>query len=66
MMSFNVTGQVENAIAYLAAERLKNRPIMETFYIYLDFELPIVISDGLDVGVGDWGDDVIITVPIEF
>lgn len=66
IMSFDVTGQVQDAIAYLAAERLKNCPIMETFYIYLDFELPIVISDGLDVGVGDWGDDVIITVPIEF
>lgn len=63
-MRFDVTDQVEKAIAYLSAERLKNRPIMETFYIYLDFELPIVISDGMDVGVGDWGDDVIVTVPI--
>lgn len=66
MMTFDVTEQVENAITYLAAERLKNSPIMETFYIYLEFELPIVVSDGLDVGVGDWGDDVIITVPIKF
>lgn len=65
-MSFDVTDQVENAIAYLTEMRLKNQPIMDTFYIYLDFELPIVVSDGLDVGVGDWGDDIIITVPIEF
>lgn len=65
-ITFDVTDQVEKAIAYLAAERLKDRPIMEIFYIYLDFELPIVISDGMDVGVGDWGDDVIITVPIKF
>lgn len=64
-MNFDVTAQVEQAIAYLAAERLKNTPIMNTFYIYLDFELPIVTSDGLDVGVGDWGDDVIITVPVK-
>lgn len=65
-MTFDVTEQVEKAIAYLSAERIKNRPIMETFYIYLEYELPIVISDGMDVGVGDWGDDVIVTVPIEF
>lgn len=65
-ITFDVTDQVEKAIAYLAAERLKHRPIMETFYIYIEFELPVVTSDGLDVGVGDWGNDVIISVPIEF
>lgn len=65
-MTFDVTDQVEKAIKYLSTERLKNRPIMETFYIYLDFGLPIVVSDGLDVGVADWGNDVIITVPIKF
>lgn len=66
MLTFDVTDQVEAAIENLAAERLKNRPIMETFYIYIDFELPVVISDGMDVGLGEWGDDVIITVPINF
>lgn len=65
-MIFDVTAQVEKAIAYLAAERLKNRPIMETFYIYLDFALPVIVSDGLDVGLGDWGNDVIISVPVKF
>lgn len=65
-MTFDVTDQVEQSIAYLSAERLNSCPIMDTFYIYIDYELPIVISDGLDVGVGDWGNDVIITVPIEF
>lgn len=65
-MTFDVTDQVEKAIEYLSTERLKHRPIMETFYIYLDFALPIIVSDGLDVGVGDWGTDVIITVPIKF
>lgn len=65
-MTFDVTEQVQEAIAYLAAERLNDCPIMKTFYIYIEFELPIVISDGMDVGLGEWGDDVIITVPIEF
>lgn len=65
-MTFDVTDQVEKTVAYLAAERLKNCPIMETFYIYIEFDLPIVISDGMDVGLGEWGDDIIITVPIEF
>lgn len=65
-MTFDVTDQVEQAIEYLAAERLKNCSIMETFYIYIDFELPVVISDGMDVGLGEWGEDVIITVPIYF
>lgn len=65
-MSFDVTDQVEKAISYLSAERLKNRPIMDTFYIYIEFTLPVVISDGMDVGVEDWGNDVIVTVPIEF
>lgn len=65
-MTFDVTEQVEKAIAYLATERLNNRPIMETFYIYIEFDLPIVISDGMDVGLGEWSDDVIITVPIKF
>lgn len=65
-MTFDVTDQVKNAIAYLSAERLKNRPIMETFYIHIEFDLPVVISDGMDVGLGEWGDDVIISVPIKF
>lgn len=65
-MTFDVTDQVVKAIEYLAAERLKNRPVMETFYINIEFELPVVISDGMDVGLGEWGDDVIITVPIKF
>lgn len=66
MMTFDVTDQVEPIIAYLSAERLNDTPIMDTFYIYIEYELPIVVSDGMDVGVGDWGDDVIVTVPIEF
>lgn len=65
-MTFDVTDQVEQAIEYLSAERLNGCPIMDTFYIYIDYELPIIVSDGMDVGVGDWGDDVIVTVPIEF
>lgn len=64
-MTFDVTDQVENAIAYLSGERLKHCPIMETFYIYLDFALPVVVSDGLDLGVADWGNDIIITIPIK-
>lgn len=65
-ITFDVTGQVEEAIAYLAAERLKDRHIMETFYIRIEFELPVVTSDGMDVGLGEWGDDVIINIPIKF
>lgn len=66
-MTFDVTDQVETAISYLAAERLKNTPIMETFYIYIEFTLPIVSStpnSGVDVGLEEWGNDVIITVPM--
>ena len=63
-MRFDVTNQVENAIAYLKAERLKDRSIMETFYIIIEFELPPVISDNLDVGIDDWGNDIIVTIPI--
>lgn len=66
LMTFDVTDQVEEAINYLTTERLKNCPIMDTFHIYIEYDLPIVISDGMDVGLGEWGDDVIITVPIEF
>lgn len=65
-MSFDVTDQVKQAISYLNAERLKNRPIMETFYIYIDLDLPAVVSDNLNVGVLDWGNDVIVTVPITY
>lgn len=64
-MTFDVTDQVRRAIDYLAAERLKSRPIMETFYIIVEFELPPVVSDNMDVGVQDWGDDVIVTIPIK-
>lgn len=63
-MRFDVTDQVENAIKYLKAERLRNRPIMETFYIIIEFELPPVISDNLDVGIDDWGNDIIVSIPI--
>lgn len=66
MMTFDVTDQVEQAIATLSAERLNDTPIMDTFYIHIEYELPVVVSDGMDVGVGDWGEDIIITVPIEF
>lgn len=65
-MAFDVTDQVNKAITYLTAERLKNKPIMDTFYIFIEFELPNVVSDNMDVGVEDWGNDVIITVPIKF
>lgn len=66
MMSFDVTDQVEQIIAYLSTERLGDCPIMETFYIHIEFELPIVNSDNMDVALGEWGDDVIISVPIKF
>ena len=64
-MYFDVTDQVEKAIEYLKAERLKDRPIMETFYIVVEYELPPVISDNLKVGVADWGNDIIVTIPIK-
>lgn len=65
--SFDVTDQVKPYIEFLKQERNKNNPfITQPIIIYLYFELPIVISDGMDVGVKDWGDDVIVTVPIQF
>lgn len=64
-MNFDVTDQVEKAIEYLNAGRLKNRPIMETFHIIIEYELPPVISDNLDVGIDDWGNDIIVTIPIK-
>ena len=65
--TFDVTHQVEPFIEYLKQERVKNNPyITQPITLNLYIELPVVISDGMDVGVKDWGDDVIVTVPIEF
>lgn len=64
--TFDVTDQVLPFIDYIKAERLKNNPIITIpIELFLYIELPVVVSDGMDVGVGDWGDDVIVTIPIK-
>lgn len=64
--SFDVTDQVEPFIEYLKQERNNNNPFITLpIELNLYMELPVVISDGMDVGVKDWGDDVIVTVPIK-
>lgn len=39
-------------------------PAMEQIIIEVWFNLPAVVDDSIDVGVGDWGTDIIIPIPI--
>lgn len=39
-------------------------PAMEQIIIEVWFDLPAIIDESIDVGVGDWGSDIIIPVPI--
>lgn len=65
--SFDVTDQLKPFIEFLKEERNQINPIITLpIELNLYIELPLVISDGMDVGVRDWGDDVIVTVPIKF
>lgn len=41
-------------------------PPMNVIVIEVWFELPVVVGDNLDVGVEDWGQDIIIPIPIGF
>lgn len=65
-----VTRSVGEAIIKIKAEEAKfladgTIPKLETIIIEVWFELPPIEGDGsLDVGVGDWGSDIIVSVPI--
>lgn len=39
-------------------------PAMETITVEVWFELPTVPDGSIDVGVGDWGDDIVIPIPM--
>lgn len=64
-----VTGSVGSAIVKIRAEEAKFEadgvvPLMETIIIEIWFDLPAVVDGSIDVGVGDWGTDIIIPIPI--
>ena len=64
--NFDITDQVEQAIAYLKKARLANTAITETITITIgDIKLPKVSSDNMDVGVNDWGNNIIIPAPFK-
>lgn len=64
-----VTQSMGPAITKIQAEEAQfladgTPPQMECIIIEIWFDLPTVIDDSIDVGVGDWGTDIIITIPI--
>ena len=61
---FDITEQVKHCIAYLNDTRANNIPITDTLFIEVyGLELPAVTGD-TDVGIEDWGNNVIIIIPI--
>lgn len=75
--SFDVTERIEaevtksigEAIAKIKIEEAQflkdgTPPAMEPIIIELWFEFPPVADGDIDVGVGDWGSDIIITIPM--
>lgn len=64
-----VTQSIGEAIVKIRTEESQFRrdgtlPAMDEIIIEVWFELPPVIDDSIDVGVGDWGTDIIIPIPI--
>lgn len=64
-----VTKSVGEAIAKIKAEEAQfladgTPPDMEEIIIEVWFELPAVPDDSIDVGLGDWGTDIIVSIPI--
>lgn len=64
-----VTQSVGEAIVKIQAEEAQflkdgTPPAMELIVIEVWFELPMVTDGSIDVGVGDWGTDIIIPIPI--
>lgn len=65
--TFDVTDQVAVAIEHIKESAESGKPIEAniTIPINIAIELPVVEPVGGDVGVDDWDDDEIISVPIE-
>lgn len=59
----DVTEQVRPQIERMKAERLDDKPIMEDILIQVEITLESDRGDW-DVSLDDWGDDIIITVPV--
>lgn len=64
-----VTKSMGEAIVKIKVEEAKyltdgTPPAMEQIVIELWFDLPAIIDDSIDVGVGDWGTDIMIPIPI--
>lgn len=64
-----VTQSVGEAIVKIKAEEAQflkdgTPPAMEEIVIEVWFDLPPGMDDSIDVGIGDWGSDVIIPIPM--
>lgn len=60
---FDITDQLTAQVARMNVDRLANKPIMDDIVIHVEITLDSDKGDW-DVGLGDWGDDIIITVPV--
>lgn len=65
----DVTQSVGEAIVKIKAEEAKyatdgTLPAMEEIVVEVWFALPAVVDGSIDVGVGDWGSDIIISIPM--
>lgn len=66
-LPFDVTEQLKPQIERLNAQRLAHTPILDDIIIRIELELgpdpgP---GDNWDVGLEEWGDDIIVSVPIK-
>lgn len=64
-----VIRSVGEAMIKIKAEESKllrdsTTPLMEEIIIEIEFDLPVYVDGSIDVGVGDWGTDIIIPIPM--